>query len=335
MAAQNSNTITASSVLDETGAAQKEHPVTPPPEINPRVAPASELQKFWSRVNKSGPVPELCPELGPCWIWTGPLSKKGYGLFSVARLGRNVRAHRYSFELHSGNLPQDKPYVCHKCDTPGCVKPAHLFAGDTADNVHDSIKKGKSFVGGPNHHFYRSDIPEAAVVSLYEEGVSPLEIASHFHCSTTLIRNRLKTAGLIWPRPLRKFRMTPQAGSTAAQTRSVRQQAALNLYKTGTSVREIANQFQCHVDTVQRWLIALGAVPHQPRSAHLSSERKAHLSQVLRGTTNARFRQDISTDDIFRLKTEGHSFKQIASRLGTRPGLIVKRYYRELPRRSA
>jgi hypothetical protein len=98
------------------------------------------VTRFWSKVNKNGPTPHHCPELGPCWIWTAGLggSKVKYGSFSVG--GRTIKAHRFSYELEFGpalNL------ICHRCDNPLCVRPSHLFDGTPLDNEADKIAKGR------------------------------------------------------------------------------------------------------------------------------------------------------------------------------------------------
>lgn len=91
-----------------------------------------ERNKLAARVS---PVPEA-----GCWLWTGGLSRKGYGHFYLR--GRIHRAHRVSFEMAKGPIPAGLG-VCHKCDTPSCVNPDHLFLGDQRANILDAVAKGR------------------------------------------------------------------------------------------------------------------------------------------------------------------------------------------------
>lgn len=75
-----------------------------------------------------------------CWIWTGGTSSDGYG--KVKRKGKSVRAHRVFYEHFVGNIP-DGMFVCHTCDTPLCVNPAHLWVGTHAQNEKDKDVKGR------------------------------------------------------------------------------------------------------------------------------------------------------------------------------------------------
>lgn len=76
-----------------------------------------------------------------CWLWTGSIAQHGYGVFGIK--GHSQRAHRVSWAMHRGKIP-DGLYVCHRCDVPSCVNPAHLFLGTQRDNIHDCIKKGRA-----------------------------------------------------------------------------------------------------------------------------------------------------------------------------------------------
>lgn len=101
------------------------------------------IVRFWKHVDKNGPVPAHCPELGCCWIWTGSRSvvrgQKSYGTLTVHfPVGwRPVGAHRISFILAKGPIGEGR-LIMHRCDNKQCVRPTHLEQGTTSENGRDA-----------------------------------------------------------------------------------------------------------------------------------------------------------------------------------------------------
>jgi len=110
-----------------------------------------EDERFWSKVNKDGPLPD--PELYPnlkerCWEWTAGTTD-GYGRFGVNVGSRKFRlelSHRWSWRASKGEIP-DSNQVLHHCDNRLCVNPDHLFIGTNNDNVWDKLQKGRGSRG--------------------------------------------------------------------------------------------------------------------------------------------------------------------------------------------
>jgi predicted XRE-type DNA-binding protein len=101
------------------------------------------LERFYSKVDKNGPVPEHRSELGACWIWTARLSPIGYGEFWFE--GRMHGAHRVAWFLEHGSWPD--PCALHACDNRACVRvTSHLFEGSQVENIADRDTKGRTVV---------------------------------------------------------------------------------------------------------------------------------------------------------------------------------------------
>lgn len=75
-----------------------------------------------------------------CWEWRGSKDSDGYGHLENWDLRRPEKAHRVSWRIHFGEIPEGIK-VLHKCDNPPCVNPDHLFLGTTKDNSRDMVSK--------------------------------------------------------------------------------------------------------------------------------------------------------------------------------------------------
>jgi hypothetical protein len=93
----------------------------------------SLAERFMSHVAK-GPS---------CWDWQASKMNSGYGQFGI--LGKMRQAHRVSYELHVGPIP-DGMSILHSCDNKICVNPAHLRAGTRAENLKEAYERKRRAV---------------------------------------------------------------------------------------------------------------------------------------------------------------------------------------------
>ena len=120
-----------------------------------------------------------------CWTWTGSKIRHGYGHFRVN--GRLALAHRFMFELVNGVIGYGK-HVCHVCDNPSCINPAHLFEGTPSENARDAFEKGRrsSWKGSehPNAKLTEGDVLE---IRKLLKTFRPSVIAEKYGITRTLV----------------------------------------------------------------------------------------------------------------------------------------------------
>ena len=99
---------------------------------------------FWEKVNVR--------DNDECWEWKAATLQSGYGRFWDGN--RDIRAHRYSWELYNKRKIPKGMLICHHCDNPPCCNPKHLFLGTQKDNMRDMVEKGRykgPMLSGENH----------------------------------------------------------------------------------------------------------------------------------------------------------------------------------------
>lgn len=146
--------------------------------------------RFWPKVDKSD-------ELGGCWIWRGDRDSRNYGRIRDFRKGheRSIGAHRVAYQLTHGQIP-DRLVVCHRCDNPPCVNPAHLFLGTMKDNQSDMARKGRSARGERQGGAKLSEQDIPRIRELYAAGSTQREVAQAFGVSQGTISLIVK--GAVW-----------------------------------------------------------------------------------------------------------------------------------------
>ena len=121
-----------------------------------------------------------------CWEWEAGKFQGGYGSIKIA--GRQHQAHRVAYQLYVGEIPEGM-CVCHRCDNPSCVNPAHLFLGTKSDNMRDCENKGRrAHPSGEKHG--RSKLTEEQVIEIRarrSEGARNIDLAKEFGVSRPTI----------------------------------------------------------------------------------------------------------------------------------------------------
>jgi len=143
-------------------------------------------QRFFEKLSFNPDDPESCV------LWTGSLTRDGYGQFNWR--GKTWPSHRIRWTSERGVIPKNK-ILCHKCDTPNCVRLDHIFLGTYKENSQDMSSKGRTAVqknpdlykGTGNPHAKLNEDKVREIRKLHKEGLSKHEIADRFNISTSLV----------------------------------------------------------------------------------------------------------------------------------------------------
>ncbi len=144
-------------------------------------------ERFWSKVDRRGP--------DDCWLWIGGSTNRGYGIFHVSRQSR--RAHRISWEIAYGVIP-DGLVVRHKvCNNTLCVNPRHLALGTQKENIQDKFIH-KTCARGETHGLAKlTEESVRKIRKMYKSGsLTKREIARIFGVDPNAIQSVLN--GKTW-----------------------------------------------------------------------------------------------------------------------------------------
>lgn len=127
-----------------------------------------------------------------CIEWTGCKDKGGYGHIGITKNGieRPVKAHRASWLVHVGDIPNDK-FVCHHCDNPCCIRLEHLFLGSHTDNMRDkNAKRRGNYRKGEESGVSKITQKQAKkILKMKDVGITSTEIGKKYNIAASTVRS--------------------------------------------------------------------------------------------------------------------------------------------------
>ena len=141
-------------------------------------------------------------ETSNCWEWTGcrllrPDGSRAYGRFKLS--DKTVYAHRWLWEYCFGSIPNGKE-LCHTCDNPPCVRPAHLYIGTAKSNSDDKFERNSDYLPGKINPAIKGSIARRKITKeehhiiqdLYKTGTPVQQIAIQYGVHFMTIYRTLK-----------------------------------------------------------------------------------------------------------------------------------------------
>jgi hypothetical protein len=148
-----------------------------------------DVSRFWSYVHRR--------QDHQCWNWVGSTMQKRGGYGQLRLNGTTYKAHRVSWLIHFGKLP-DEPVLRHMCNNPLCCNPTHLLPGSYKDNHDDMRQANRMFVPvspkGEEHHSSR--LTEDQVLAIFQSDRPGTELAAKYGVTKSMI-SRIRT-GRSW-----------------------------------------------------------------------------------------------------------------------------------------
>lgn len=142
--------------------------------------PPNKLSDWTLEKVRSKCVPDPITD---CWIWQGTKISTGYGIVNIN--WKRILVHRIVAGL--GEKLPPKSEVCHRCHTPSCVNPAHLYVGDSASNSRDMIDAGRSAKGSTHSQHKLVDAEVVEIRERFARGDPQAFLAHQFGVSQSAI----------------------------------------------------------------------------------------------------------------------------------------------------
>jgi hypothetical protein len=217
--------------------------------------------RFWSKVEKKGE--------SECWPWKeGRKSGKdgGYGLFTFK--GTGYIATRIAYYIYFGEDPSDR-LCCHRCDTPSCTNPSHLFLGTVMDNNRDKISKGRDVnLKGEKHPMAK--MTEKMVSDIrhrYASGESATKISNELNIGLSTITRAITYKNWNSLKSTEQTKIDTDIFERGSRHHGAKLTEELVLamraaYKSGQPVKDIAHSFGIHQSATSR-------IVHRKRWTHI------------------------------------------------------------------
>ncbi len=225
-------------------------------------------ERFWQYVQKTN----------GCWLWTGTNNGLGYGMIYDTRCGEKVLAHRVSWEIHHGIIREGQN-VLHRCDTPACVNPEHLFLGTHADNMADKTAKFRGRCS------FKSADAITRILHLFRNGHRVRQLAEMFGVSPGTINNILSG---------RSYGHLTDVDRVSMQDRMMLRGRCIldgdkaieiaGLFACGRSAADLATMFKVSVATIYNIVNGYSygnatGIDKLPRGARMVAKRQARIDR--------------------------------------------------------